>query len=318
MRVAVTGGAGFIGSNLADTLEAGGHEVVLIDNFSTGQRRFLSEGQFAGKVVELDLTDGPDAVAGALAGVDAVFHLAANADVRHGWSHPRRDLEQNLVATLNVADAMRLAGVERLLFSSTGSVYGDAPVIPTPEDCPIPVQTSLYGASKAAAEGFLSAYAEAGHLSVTVFRFVSILGPRYTHGHVIDFYRQLRRDPTRLVILGDGSQRKSYLDISDCVAAMLTRLNETPRFEVFNLGYPGYCTVNDSVSWICQRLGLEPALEYTGGDRGWVGDSPFIWLATDRIQATGWQARIDIRAAVERTVDHLVDHAWVLDLEDPR
>jgi UDP-glucose 4-epimerase len=318
MRVAVTGGAGFIGSNLADLLETAGHEVVVIDNFSTGQRRFLLERPFTGKVIELDLTDGAEAVAGALTDVDAVFHLAANADVRWGWSHQRRDLEQNLLATLNVADAMVLAGVPRLLYSSTGSVYGETTVIPTPEACPIPVQTSLYGASKAAAEGFLGAYAEAGHLNITVFRFVSILGPRYMHGHVIDFYRQLMGDPDRLVILGDGRQRKSYLDISDCMAAMLARLPETPRFEVFNLGSPSYCTVDESVSWICQRLGLKPTLEHTGGRRGWLGDNPFVWLDTSCIQSIGWRAKIGIRQALERTVDYLVDHPWVLDVKDPR
>jgi UDP-glucose 4-epimerase len=318
MRVAVTGGAGFVGSNLADALEGAGHDVVIIDNFSTGQRRFLAERPFGGKVVELDLTERVESIADALAGVDAVFHLAANADVRHGWSDSRRDLEQNVLGTLNLADAMRLAGVRRLLFSSTGSTYGEAVLIPTPEDCPIPVQTSLYGASKTAAEGYLGAYSEGGHLDVTVFRFVSILGPRYTHGHVIDFCRQLRRDPRRLLILGDGTQRKSYLDISDCVTAMLTRLSESPRFEVFNVGHPDYCTVNDSASWICQRFGVEPVLRYTGGDRGWVGDNPFIWLDTKRIQATGWRARIGIRPAVERTVDYLIANPWVLDLEDPR
>lgn len=318
MRVAVTGGAGFVGSNLADALEGAGHDVVILDNFSSGQRMFLSERPFGGKVVELDLTEGVESIAAALAGTDAVFHLAANADVRHGWDHSRMDLEQNIVATLNVADAMRLAGVRRLLFSSTGSIYGEATLIPTPEDCPIPVQTSLYGASKASAECYLGAYSEAGHLDVTVFRFVSILGPRYTHGHVIDFYRQLRQDPSRLTILGDGKQRKSYLDISDCVAAMLTRLPESPRFEVLNLGHPSYCTVNDSVSWICERAGVEPVLTYTGGDRGWIGDNPFIWLDTERVQATGWRAQIGIRQAVERTVDYLSSHPWLLDLENLR
>jgi UDP-glucose 4-epimerase len=213
---------------------------------------------------------------------------------------------------------MRLAGVRRLLFSSTGSVYGEATTIPTPEDCPIPVQTSLYGASKAAAEGFLGSYAEAGYIDATVFRFVSILGPRYTHGHVVDFYRQLRRDPTRLVILGDGSQRKSYLDISDCAAAMLSRLDEAPSFEVFNLGNLDYCSVNESASWICERLVVDPIFLYTGGDRGWIGDNPFIWLDTGRIQSTGWRPKIGIRQAIERTVDYLVAHPSVLELKDAR
>jgi UDP-glucose 4-epimerase len=191
-------------------------------------------------------------------------------------------------------------------------------VIPTPEDCPIPVQTSLYGASKASAEGYLGAYAEAGLLDVTIFRFVSILGPRYTHGHVIDFVRQLRSDPDRLEILGDGCQRKSYLDVHDCTVALVARLAQVPRFEVLNLGHRDYCTVNDSVSWICGRLGVDPVRKYTGGDRGWIGDNPFVWLDTGRIRATGWEAGIGIRQAVERTVDYLVEHPWTLDMEDRR
>jgi UDP-glucose 4-epimerase len=249
---------------------------------------------------------------------DAIFHLAANADVRFGWHSPRRDLEQNVVATLNVVDAARNAGVRRILFSSTGSIYGETGVVPTPEDAPFPIQTSLYGASKSAAEGYLGAYAEAGHLSVTVFRFVSILGPRYTHGHVIDFVSQLKRDPSTLQVLGDGTQRKSYLDVSDCVAALLSRLEHEPTFEVFNLGVDSYCTVRDSIGWITERLGIDPELKFAGGDRGWIGDNPFIYLDTSQIRATGWESKYTIREAVERTVDFLVENDWLLEAHDPK
>jgi len=208
---------------------------------------------------------------------------------------------------------MRETGVRRILFSSTGSIYGETQTIPTPEDAPFPVQTSLYGASKAAAEGYLGAYAEAGELSVTIFRFVSILGPRYTHGHVIDFVAQLRADPTSLPVLGDGTQRKSYLDVSDCVRALMSRLEHTPGFEVFNLGIDNYCTVRDSIGWITARLGVAPELKFAGGDRGWVGDNPFIFLDTSRIRATGWAPNFTIKEAIERTVDHLVANEWLLD-----
>jgi UDP-glucose 4-epimerase len=318
VRIAITGGAGFIGSNLADHLVADGHEVIVIDSFATGQRTFLEEVPFTGAVVELDVVKDRDHLTESLVGCDAVVHLAANADVRFGWDAPRRDLEQNLHASLNVAEAMRDAGVRRLLFSSTGSVYGEATVIPTPEDAPFPVQTSLYGASKAAAEGFFGAYAEAGHLDVTVFRFVSIMGSRYTHGHVRDFLAKLRDDPTRLEILGDGTQRKSYLDVSDCVAAISSRLEASARFDVYNLGTDEYCTVKESAGWISERLGLEPSFDYLGGDRGWIGDNPFIWLDTTRIRATGWAPRYTIRDAVERTVDYLVANPWVLYLAQAR
>src|SRR5262249_54570563 len=153
----------------------------------------------------------------ALAGSEFVFHLAANADVRFGTNHPRRDLEQNTIATFNVLEAMRANGIAKIAFSSTGSVYGEAKTIPTPEDAPCPVQTSLYGASKIAGEGLISAYCEGFGFQGWIFRFVSVLGPRYTHGHVFDFFRKLSADPTRLEVLGNGTQRKSYMHVNDCV-----------------------------------------------------------------------------------------------------
>jgi UDP-glucose 4-epimerase len=308
VRVVVTGGAGFIGSNVTDALLQSGCEVLVVDNYSTGERENLTAAQEHPGFSEArcDLYGEPDRLPALLDGADAVIHLAANADVRFGWDAPRRDLEQNVIATHNVLEGMRRAGVGRILFSSTGSVYGEADVIPTPEDAPFPVQTSLYGASKAAAEGYLAAYAEGADFSVTVFRFVSVLGRRYSHGHVIDFVRQLLADPTRLDILGDGMQRKSYLEVSDCVAAVLNRLAERPRFEVLNLGVDDYCTVTDSAGWICSRLGVEPELRYSGGDRGWVGDNPFIFLETSQMRAHGWEPRYTIRQAVEVTVDDLV------------
>jgi UDP-glucose 4-epimerase len=315
VRVAITGGAGFIGSNLADALSRAGHDVVVVDNFSTGTKRFLEDGEepFPGEVFVCDLVEEPEKLVEAFRGADAVAHLAANADVRFGWDHPDRDLQQNIVGTHNVCEAMRNLGIPRLLFTSTGSVYGEAKVIPTPEDCPFPIQSSLYGASKLAAEGMVAAYAEAGLLHATVFRLVSIMGPRYTHGHVVDFMAKLQRDPTRLPILGDGTQRKSYLDVSDCVRAMEMRLPEAPGFEVLNLGVDGYCTVADSAGWILERMGGNARLEFSGGDRGWIGDNPFIWLDTQRIRSLGWEPRVTIRQAVERTVDYLLENPWVLE-----
>lgn len=315
MKVVVTGGAGFIGSSLVDALLARGDRIVAVDNFSTGQRSFLvnANRNSSFRLVKADLLGEDTVLDDAIGGADAVVHLAANADVRFGWNHPTRDVEQNLIATQNVLEACRRTGVSRVLFSSTGSVYGESTVIPTPEDAPFPVQTSLYGASKAAAEGFLAAYAEGASFSVTVFRFVSVLGPRYTHGHVVDFVARLRRDPTRLRVLGDGMQRKSYMDVTDCVAAIISRLDHSPKFEVFNLGTDEYCRVLDSVGWITERMGVAPELEFSGGDRGWVGDNPFIWLDTSAIRATGWVTRFSIRESVERTVDYLLDHPEIVD-----
>jgi UDP-glucose 4-epimerase len=320
VRVVVTGGAGFIGSNLVDALLADGHDVVAVDDLSTGDVRFLEAAQRESRfqLVELDVSVAADELVDVATGADAVVHLAANADVRFGWNDPGRDLRHNTVGTHHVLEAARLGGVARLLFSSTGSVYGETRVVPTPEDCPFPVQTSLYGASKLAAEGMVAAYAEGAGLSATVFRFVSVLGHRYTHGHVVDFVRQLREHPDRLTILGDGSQRKSYLDVGDCVRALQHRLVADPGFEVLNLGVDDTCTVRESAGWICDRLGLAPELEFTGGKRGWVGDNPFIWLDTSRVRATGWAPSRGIREAVEGTVDYLVANPWVCDRVEAR
>jgi len=315
VRLFVTGAAGFIGSTLSDALLARGDEVVGYDNFSTGQEPFLAGARAQPRFTLLrgDVLDEA-ALTAAMAGCDAVFHLAANADVRFGTHHPRRDLEQNTIATYNVLEAMRANGIRRILFSSTGSVYGEARVIPTPEDAPFPVQTSLYGASKIAGEGLISAYAEGFGFHGTVFRFVSILGPRYTHGHVFDFYRKLLADPGRLEILGNGLQRKSYLHVDDCVAALLLALERAPGpFQVYNLGQNEYCQVNDSVGWICDELGLAPRLDYTGGDRGWIGDNPFIFLEAAKMRALGWTPVHGIEQGVRLTLRWLRDNRWVLE-----
>jgi UDP-glucose 4-epimerase len=237
--------------------------------------------------------------------------------VRFGLEHPRKDLEQNTIATFNVLEAMRSNGIKRIAFASTGSVYGEATVIPTPEDAPFPIQTSLYAASKVAGESMIQAYCEGFGFEGYIFRFVSILGERYTHGHVFDFYRQIFEDPTHLRILGDGNQRKSYLYVQDCLTAMLhvmhqeTAKSTKHRCQVYNLGTEEYCTVRDSITWICERLQVNPRLEFSGGDRGWIGDNPFIFLDTAKIRKTGWRSELTIRQSVERTVDWLMANQWV-------
>ena len=309
----VTGCAGFIGSNLVDRLLLLGHKVVGIDNFSTGQRRFLEGalGHSEFRLVEADLLDLP-ALTAAMEGGDCVFHLAANADVRFGTEHPRRDLEQNTIATYNVLEAMRANGIKRVAFSSTGSVYGEATVVPTPETAPFPIQTSLYGASKLAGEGLIAAYCEGFGFQSWIFRFVSILGERYTHGHVFDFYKQLKRDPDRLRVLGNGKQRKSYLHVQDCIDAVLLAVDRADdKVNVFNLGVDSYCQVDDSIGWICDALKLAPRRDYTGGDRGWIGDNAFIFLDTAKIRALGWTPKLDIRQGVVRTVEFLQANEWV-------
>ncbi len=282
--IVVTGGSGFVGHNLVQALAA------RLDNLKILDRRHVEPTDL--------LTDELDE---RIAGAQAVVHLAANADVRGGWEHPFKDLSENVFATHRLLESMRRVGVKRIIFASSGAVYGASP-IPMREDGPIPQQTSLYGASKMAVEGFLGAYAEAGHLSVTIFRFVSMLGPGYSHGHVYDFVKKLHNDPTVLPILGDGTQRKSYLDVSDAVKAILMRLEADPGFEVLNLGIANSCTVTESAQWICDALGVKPRFEYQGGN--WVGDHP-VMLDTRRMRSFGWCPTYSIPEALYRTVEYL-------------
>lgn len=307
MKAFVTGGAGFIGSHLVERLLADGHETTAYDNFSTGQGAFLEdvEGHPRFRLVRGDVLDGAR-LREAIGGHDVVFHLAANADVRFGLEHPRRDLEQNTIATFEVLEAMREARVRRVAFPSTGSIYGEPDVFPTPETCPFPFQTSLYGASKLAGEGLISAYCSGFGFQAYVFRFVSIVGERYTHGHVFDFYEKLLANPQEIEVLGNGRQRKSYLYVHDCIDAMLTVLQRArDPFSVYNLGTDEYCTVDESLGWICAHLGLDPKRRYTGGERGWVGDSPFIFLDTTKIRSLGWRPKVTIREGVLRTLAYL-------------
>lgn len=314
MKYFVTGGAGFIGSNMVDRLlQNEANEVTVYDNFVTGRREFL---EYAMKNERFRLIEGDtqdlELLTSSMAGCEFVFHFAANADVRMGTEHPRKDLEQNTIATYNVLEAMRLNGIKKIGFSSTGSVYGEAAVIPTPEDAPFPIQTSLYGASKLACEGLIAAYCEGYDMKAYIFRFVSILGERYTHGHVFDFVKKLKEDSDRLFILGDGHQKKSYLYVQDCLDAILTVTEKTDdRVNIYNLGTDEYCEVRDSASWIAQKLNVTPEFEYAGGTRGWIGDNPFIYLDTKKVRDLGWKPKYTIRQGVEKTVDYLTENTWV-------
>jgi UDP-glucose 4-epimerase len=317
-RACITGGAGFIGSNLADRLIDCDVEVAILDNFATGRREFLAERALGAgaTLIEGDALD-MRSLERAVEGCDWVFHLQANADLRRGLEHPRRDLEQNTIATSNVLEAMRAQGVRQIVFSSTGSVYGEPDVFPTPEDAPFPIQTSLYAASKLAGEALIGAYAHGFGFTGVICRFVSVLGERYTHGHVFDFYRALKRDPTRLRVLGDGRQEKSYLYVQDCIGALLLAAGrhegETePAAHIYNLGTDETLLVDDSVAIIAEHLSLSPEIEHSGGRRGWAGDSPLIRLDTSRIRALGWCPQLTIAQALLRTLEWLDanEHAW--------
>jgi len=310
----VTGGAGFIGSHVADALLARGARVTVYDDFSTGFREFVPKHERA-RLVEAYLLDA-ERVVDAMKGVDFVFHMAANADIKENFAAPRKCIEQNVVVTQNVLEAMRAAGTKGIAFASTGSVYGEPEVLPTPEDAPMPVQTSIYASSKVAAEGLLTSYAQpapAPELRAWIFRFVSLLGPRYTHGHVVDFFRKLKADPTRLPVLGNGRQKKSYLHVSDCVAAMLLAVDEARApINVFNLGHDDWIEVKDSIAIITRTMGVDPRIELAGGERGWPGDSPKILLDTKRIKSLGWKPTRTIEESIVDTLRFLADNEYTL------
>ena len=310
----VTGCAGFIGSNLVDRLlEDPKNYIIGIDNYSTGNNKFIIEAKKSVnfKFFEIDLLNLND-LKKSFKGGDIVFHFAANADVRFGINNPRKDLEQNTIATQNVLDAMQLNNIKKIVFSSTGSVYGETEIIPTPENAPFPIQTSFYGASKVACEGLISAYCEAFNMQGYIFRFVSILGERYTHGHVFDFYKKLKKNPKELVVLGNGKQRKSYLYVHDCIDGIFISLKKSKeKLNIFNLGVNDYCEVNDSIKWICDELELKPQLRYTGGEKGWVGDNPFIFLETKKISKLGWRPKNNIKEGIIKTLKYLKKNEWV-------
>ena len=312
-RVVVTGCAGFIGSQLTDSLLGSGAIVVGIDNLSTGRMQFLEKAlrnpNFSFHEFDLTILEGLSKM---LEGSYSVFHLAANADVRFGSDHPRRDLEQNTIVTHNVLEAMRNSDVKRIIFSSTGSIYGESTISPTPEDSPFPVQTSLYGASKLACEGLIQAYCETFDMQSWIFRFVSILGPRYSHGHVFDFYQQLIEHPEYLDVLGNGYQCKSYLHVYDCIEAIDLAIRcSDAKVNIFNLGTESTCVVRDSVNWICTKMQLEPVVNFGTDKRGWIGDNPLIHLDVTAIKSLGWEPKFSIRDGVESTVDFLAKNEWL-------
>jgi len=314
MKYFITGAAGFIGSNMADYLLSKGNEVIGFDNLSTGKKSFLSstnnDSNF--KFIKGDILNISELTL-AMIGCDFVFHFSANADVRFGLNHTNKDLEQNTLGTYNVLDAMRTNNISKIAFSSTGSVYGEAKLIPTPEDAPFPIQTSFYGASKLAGESLLSAFAEGFNFQVWIFRFVSILGERYSHGHVYDFYKQLLKDPTKLSVLGNGKQRKSYLYVGDCIDAIMVALEKAnDKVNILNLGTDEYCEVNDSIGWISEHLKLDPVLSYTGTERGWIGDNPFIFLDTKKIKNLGWKPKYTIKEGIIKTIHYLESNQWLL------
>ena len=317
MNCIVTGAAGFIGSHVCDALLEQGHRVVGIDNLSTGRLRFLerARGHSRFTLHIADLVNKNHLLDYLLPETDVIYHLAAHADIKDGLRDSHCDLEQNLIATWNILDVMRVRQIPSLVFSSTGSVYGETTQVPTPESAaPFP-QTSLYAASKRSAECFIEAYAEGYGIRATLFRFVSILGERYQHGHIYDFVQKLLRDPSHIDVRGDGYQKKSYLYVADCVRA-ITECDLLPRqshqCNIYNLGSNETCTVRESLGWICNELGVSPDVTYGTEKRGWIGDNPLLFLDCQKIRSQGWLPKVRLEQAVRMTVHYLLQNKWLL------
>ena len=290
MRALVTGGAGFIGSHLIDRLVARGDDVVVIDNLSSGDVGFIQPHLDNGRVrlVEGDICNPADVGRAMAMEIDCVFHLAANPDIRLGTRITDTDLQQGTVATYNILEAMRLNDVDRIVFASSSVVYGEDAPLPTPEDHGPCMPISLYGASKQAGEGLISSWVGTFGLQAWIFRFANIIGARGTHGVIFDFIHKLKNDPTRLEVLGNGLQEKSYMEVGDCVDAMLHVMSNAHQpLNLFNLGSHDTASVRRIAEIVVEVTGCADArIEYTGGDRGWAGDIPRARLGIDKMLRT--------------------------------
>jgi len=309
MRALVTGGAGFIGSHLVDKLVAGGHEVIVIDNLSSGVIDFIQSHIETGKIkfYKVDLKN-LDEVTPLMNGVDMVYHLAANPDIRLGTRITDTDLKEGTIATYNVLESMRLNKVEKIAFASSSVVYGENAPMPTPEDHGPCLPISLYGASKQAGEGLIGAWVGTFGLQAWIFRFANIIGERGTHGVIFDFIHKLKADPKRLEVLGNGLQEKSYMEVCDCVDAMLHVVSNTSdQINLYNLGSNDTCSVRKIAAIVIRETGCDDAtIEYTGGDRGWAGDIPKAMLDTKRLSDLGFEVNYDSEEAVAYTARVLI------------
>ena len=309
MRALVTGGAGFIGSHLVDKLVAGGHEVIVIDNLSSGVIDFIQSHIETGKIkfYKVDLKN-LDEVNPLMNGVDMVYHLAANPDIRLGTRITDTDLKEGTIATYNVLESMRLNKVEKIAFASSSVVYGENAPMPTPEDHGPCLPISLYGASKQAGEGLIGAWVGTFGLQAWIFRFANIIGERGTHGVIFDFIHKLKADPKRLEVLGNGLQEKSYMEVCDCVDAMLHVVSNTSdQINLYNLGSNDTCSVRKIAAIVIRETGCDDAtIEYTGGDRGWAGDIPKAMLDTKRLSDLGFEVNYDSEEAVAYTARVLI------------
>ncbi|MEM4291287.1 MAG: NAD-dependent epimerase/dehydratase family protein [Archaeoglobaceae archaeon] len=298
--ILVTGGAGFIGSHLVDKLVEI-DDVRVIDNLSSGKKEFVNEN------AELIIADlAKDDITTLLKNVDEVWHLAANPDVRIGAEKPYEIYRNNVVATFRLLEAMREEGVKRIIFTSTSTVYGEAKLIPTPEDYPMhPI--SVYGASKLACEALIESYCHTFGFVAYIYRFANVIGKRSTHGVIYDFIRKLRSNPNELEILGNGEQNKSYVYIEDCIEAMFAGLKASESVNIFNIGSEDQVKVRRIAEIVCEEMNLNPRFKFTGGDRGWVGDVPVMLLSIERLKKLGWRPKYNSEMAVRKAIRDLLN-----------
>jgi len=311
-RVVVTGGAGFIGSHVVDRLMNEGAEVWVLDNLTAGSEEFLNRwyGEDRLRLVRTDVTKF-DSILPYFKDVDLVFHLAANPDVRASAENGYLHVEQNIIGTYNVLEAMRFQDVPEMVYTSTSTVYGEATRIPTPEDYGPLVPISVYAATKLAGEGLISSYSGTFGLKATIYRFANVIGPRGTHGVIYDFIGKLRKNSNELEILGDGKQRKSYIYVSDCIdGMMLGRLKRKASLEIFNIGTEQTTTVVAVADMVTEAMGLYGVrYRLTGGvdgGRGWKGDVKVMGLDITRMKALGWAPKLTSDEAVRKTAQALV------------
>lgn len=300
--ILVTGGAGFIGSHVVDRMIDEGYDVIVVDNLYSG--KYVNPEAIFYKI---DLNDF-DALMNVFKKheIEEVWHIAANPDVRIGNENPYEIYRNNVSATYTLLEVMRRNGVKRLIFTSTSTVYGEAKVIPTPEDYPtIPI--SIYGASKVACEAMIASYCHTFDMQAWIYRFANVIGKRSNHGVIYDFIMKLKKNPNELEILGNGEQNKSYIYISDCIDAMFFGLKADDWINILNIGSEDQIKVRRIAEIVCEEMGLNPVFKFTGGDRGWKGDVPVMLLSIEKLKSLGWKPRYNSEQAVRKAVRDLLD-----------
>jgi len=310
MKMFVIGGAGFIGSNLVDRLVEKGYQVTVYDNFSSGRKELISQhfGKDGFTFIEEDLSD-IEKLKDAMKGFEHVFHFAANPDIARGMVETDLDLREGTILTYNVLEAMRVNNVRRVLYSSGSGVYGEIGAVATPEDYGPLLPISMYGASKLACEGMISAFCHMFDMQAWILRFANVIGARQTHGVCLDFIRKLKKNPQELEILGDGTQSKSYIHIKDCLEAIFLIMQEArERVNVYNVATDDYIDVTSIANLVVEEMGLKNVqYKYTGGDRGWKGDVPQVRFDLNKLHKLGWRAHYTSPEAVRLSVREILE-----------